>query len=425
MKKILFIGDLRSAHNYGAVATSEAMIRMIDELCSLCEVKYLDFRSLYNPTPPNGFPPYSYHNRKHLKNRIAKYVPEIVKRGIKKTINLFTIMKSVSHDYYPYKFCQYNDYYLAMQNGRIMQYEKKMLEWADIVLINGEGNIVHGTNNEGKYRMGARYILFMAWLAKTKFNLPTLMVNHTVDPANCNAFEMIENIYPLLDKVYVREKLSLDVLANHGVTNAEFVPDALFAYHPDFDSWKPTPFLCKEIDFSKPYICVGDSSGFKNAYSGVPWNVPAVIKKLVNELQTICPQIVFVSGNTDLEFIRKMGIVGLDINNCPYEDLIQVLHRASIFISGRWHASILSCIASTPILLWGSDSHKTRSLYPLMDYKYRFFEVSSLPVNISEIVFEAKKILNESDIIKKQFREKVHEYSSMAKRNVAILKEFL
>ena len=41
-----------------------------------------------------------------------------------------------------------------MQKGLCLQYEKRMLEWADIVYINGEGNIVNGTDRYGKYRMG-------------------------------------------------------------------------------------------------------------------------------------------------------------------------------------------------------------------------------------------------------------------------------
>ena len=424
MKKVLFIGDLRSADNYGAVATSEAMINIIGSIERPFDVKYIDYRSLYYPTPPNGFLSYVKSNNLSLKRKIVRCMPLSMKKSIKKILG-FLKGKRSAQDYYPYKYNQYEDYYSSMMNGSIMQYEKKMLEWADIVIINGEGNIVHGTDSNGKYRMGARYILFMAWMAKTKYNLPTLMVNHTVDPDNCNAFEMIEHIYPLLDKVFVREKLSIGILEKHGVTNVEFVPDALFTFSPDFNNWQPSGYLCDKIDFSKPYICLGDSSGFKNAYSSVPWNVPTVLNELVKALKGICPQIVFVSGNTEMEYVDKMGIAGVNIDNCPYEDLIQILHRATLFISGRWHASILSCIAKTPILLWGSDSHKTRSLYPLMEYKYRFFEVSTLPVNIPELVEEAKRIIADGENIKKTFSQKVSEYSVLERRNGEILKGYV
>ena len=44
---MLFIGDLRSADNYGAVATSEAMINIIGSIERPFDVKYIDYRSLY------------------------------------------------------------------------------------------------------------------------------------------------------------------------------------------------------------------------------------------------------------------------------------------------------------------------------------------------------------------------------------------
>lgn len=43
MKKVLFIGDLRSADNYGAVATSEAMINIIGSIERPFDVKYIDY----------------------------------------------------------------------------------------------------------------------------------------------------------------------------------------------------------------------------------------------------------------------------------------------------------------------------------------------------------------------------------------------
>lgn len=144
MKKVLFIGDLRSADNYGAVATSEAMINIIGSIERPFDVKYIDYRSLYYPTPPNGFLSYVKSNNLSLKRKIVRCMPLSMKKSIKKILG-FLKGKRSAQDYYPYKYNQYEDYYSSMMNGSIMQYEKKMLEWADIVIINGEGNIVHGT----------------------------------------------------------------------------------------------------------------------------------------------------------------------------------------------------------------------------------------------------------------------------------------
>lgn len=421
MKKVLFIGDLRTAYNYGAIATTETLMRMIENEHYNIEIKYIDYRSLYSPTPIEGYKPLDVNfPSKTIKQRISSLLPNKVKKIIKKSLNI-----KDQTDFVPYKYNQYENYFASMQSGESLQFEKKMLEWADIVYINGEGNIVNGTDKQGKYRMGARYILFMAWVSKVKYNKPTLILNHTVDPNNTNAFEIISHVYPLLDKVYVRETLSIPLLEKYGIKNAKFVPDALWAYQPT-SNWQPSEQIKKEIDFSQPYICIGDSSGFQNAYNKVKWDVSTVLSNIVDELRKITPQIIFVDGyaggNKDINKLvrtKKLGYVNL--RNCSYHELYHVLKGANLFISGRWHASILSTIANTPILLWGSDSHKTKSLYKLLDYPYPFFEVATLPVNIDDLIATAKDILKNSEQIKKIMREKTHEYSIQTIENAKVL----
>ena len=424
MKKVLFIGDLRTAFNYGAIATTETLIQLIENEHYNIDIRYIDYRSFYNPTPLNGYASITVHPSTFRK-KISKLLPANFKKRIKRILG-FTSVKRI--DFIPYKCNQYESYFHSMMSGQSLQFEKKMLEWSDIVYINGEGNIVNGTDEQGKYRMGARYILFMAWVSKVKFNKPTLMVNHTVDPKNANAFEMISQIYPLLDKVYVRETLSQSLLKKHCI-NATFIPDALWAYQPPFHIDFPEK-IKKEINFSQPYICIGDSSGFKNNYNKVKWNVTTVLGDIIDELQKIIPQIIFVDGyaggNEEInKLIQKKHLGCVSLYNCSYHELYYVLKNASLFISGRWHASILSVLANTPILLWGSDSHKTKSLYALLDYPYPFFEISTLPVNIDELIVSVKRILNDSESIKERLQIKCHEFAISARENAKIIKQYV
>lgn len=427
MKNVLFIGDLRTAFNYGAIATTETLINLIKNEKYNINIKYIDYKSLYHPTPPAGHPTHIKTSPKRIFiKKIKSYIPHSVKKYIK---NIFRPAPIKQCDFVPYKYSQYESYFKQMEAGNILQYEKTMLEWADIIYINGEGNIVNGTDQYGKYRMGARYILFMAWVSKIKYNKTTLMVNHTVDPNNSNAFEMISHIYPYLDEVYVREPLSLPILDRYNITNGTFVPDALWAYKPS-EHWEIPDILKKEIDFSKPYICIGDSSGFRNAYNKVKWNVPTVLGNIIDELQKITPQIIFVDGysggNDDINKVIKEKHLGyVNLNNCSYHDLYHVLKRAQIFISGRWHASILSILANTPILLWGADSHKTRSLYTILDYPYPFFEVSTLPVNIEELIDTTKQIIKNKEQIKTDIHKKSMVLSEKAIQNAKILSKYV
>lgn len=429
MKNLLFIGDLRTANNYGAVATTEALDRLLKNECYDINIKYIDFRSLYHPTPVDGLETGTTNKWLVAKKKAASYLSPSLKHKIKRFVNLFSKSDNSVEDFVPYKYAQYEGYYEKMQKALCLQYEKRMLEWADIVYINGEGNIVNGTDRYGKYRMGARYILFMAWVSKVKYNHPTLMVNHTVDPNNYNAFEMISHIYPLLDKVYVREPLSIALLNQYKIHNCTFVPDALWAYRP-LTNWKPSEALKREIDFSKPYICLGDSSGIKNAYNQVKWDVFQVLSEIVDRLRGITPQIIFVDGysggNEDInELVKKKRLGRVNLNNCNYHDLYHVLEGASLFISGRWHASILCTLANTPILLWGSDSHKTKSLYTLLEYKYPFFEVATLPVNIDELIETAQVIINDSSAIQADMAMYSKRYAALAAENAKVLKDYV
>ena len=428
-KKILFIGDLREVENYGAIATTEALLELFNDELVDYELKVIKARSMYQPTPVDGFKRKSPHsnNIKYNFKRIARdLLPNKVKSCIRE-LRRGNVVDFDKHDFVPYKFSQFERYFQFMQKGEFFQYEKKLLEWADYVYINSEGNIVNGTDEYGRYRIGARYILFLAWVSKIKYSKHIVIANHTVDPRNPNAFEMISNIYPYLDKVLVREPLSIELLNKHGVFNAQFVPDALFSYKAD-SNWIPSDKLKNIVDFSKPYICIGDSSAFQKKYAPVKWNVVQVFNIIISELKKICPQIIFIDGfngeDEDVcKILEKTRINSVNLNTCNYHDLYHILQGGLIFISGRWHASILSALANTPVLLWGSDSHKTKALYPLLDYKYRFFELQSLPANIPELISEAKKIITESADIKKLLASKILDYSELSKRNATVLNE--
>jgi polysaccharide pyruvyl transferase WcaK-like protein len=419
--KILFVGDLRSVSNYGAIATTETLNNLLLSTLPDVEIKYIDHRSFHNQTPIEGW---GEKKRKDRLKRIRHIIPKPLKY-IVKNVYLAIHRKVSDKTFIPYKLSLYEEYYQKMIKGEILQYEKNMIEWADIIYINGEGNIVNGTDKYGKYRTGGLYVLFIAWISRIKYQKKTCIVNHTVDPANGDILQIISALYSNLDMVYVRETLSLDKLKSIGIDNARFVPDALFYYHPQ-NNWKPSDKLLNQIDFSQPYICIGDSSGIRNSYNQVKWNVVEVLSELIVNLKEIIPQVIFVDGyngsNSDIvSLIRKNKLGYVNLNNCSYHDLYYVLKNATIFISGRWHASILSVLAGTPILLWGSDSHKTRSLYTLLEYPYTFFEINSFPIHIDNMVNEVRKIISEKDEIKILLKNKLSYLIPRTIENVSFL----
>ena len=411
MSKILLIGDFRDCPNYGAIGTTEMLLKGIYELRD--EVKVISWRSFNNETPVNGWKQTASESIANFKYGLR---PETTKEKLQEKFNDTFLMDEYHllkrrikrargqnegfeiHKYHvPYRYEDYESFSQKFIDGQCLQYEKLMLEWADIVVINGEGSIVKGTDKNGYYHLGGLYVLFLAYLSKMIIKKETYMINHTVDPQNRDIFYIISKVYPLLDGVYVREPLSLKMLEKYcGYNNAIYVPDALFSFEPD-NLWQPNDYICSQVDFSKPYICVGDSSGFYTD-TGNLFDVEKMYDELIPKLRKLCPQVIFVVGFGKyyapvMKAIRNNHVPFLCVHNSSYIDLFHVLKKAEIFISGRWHTSILSLIAKTPILLFGSDSHKTEALYEMINYPYRFFDFRTLGLHTDDIVYEAQKIM--------------------------------
>lgn len=431
-RRILIVGDLRTAYNYGAIATTEALLKLLREFEPNMEMKMIDHRSFHGTTPDEGWPNIDYRTyyRKMYYERKNSFKGKIV--SVAKAVGIYHVLVKIRNRRYkncdsgnvPARFEDYAEFVQMILEGKTWRYERALLEWADIVVVNSEGNIVHGTDKNGYYRVGGRYVLFMEFLAKSIFHKPCYVVNHTVDPQNRDITKIISNIYPLLDGIYVREKKSLVILNEIGVHNAGYVPDALWSYDFNNDEEVKRPEGLTEFDFQKPYICLGDSSGICNQYSHVKWDVVLVYTSLIETLKKeVCPNIIFVDGyngeNDEINaVIRKNEIQTVNLNTCNYHELYYVLSRAKIFISGRWHASIIALLGHTPVLLWGSDSHKTEALYGEIDYPYEFFDVAALPLNIDRIACEANKIINDSHSEQWHLVERL---SKLAKQNNGFL----
>lgn len=439
-KKILFIGDLRICQNYGAIATTESLIKMIQKEYPMADIKYIDFRSMEHPTPPKGWDSVQNENKSPKERKryyrwfIRTFFKYLLPYGV--VVRYKRRVENTSREYIPnfsyhvpFLYKDYETWAERITRGEVFQYEKGLLQWADVVLINGEGNIVHGIDANGVYRHRTLYILFLAWLAKVKYQKPTCIVNHVVDPDSLDAVEIIKDVYPKLDRIVVRDPISREKLISYGINNAEYAPDALFSYIGK-NIWTQSEALKQQIDFEKPYILVGDSSGFQNAYSHIQWNIPYYMEQLIHRLQNIIPQVVFVDGyngsNGEINSVIERTHIGyVNLNNCSWEDLYQVMKGAAIFISGRWHASILSILAGTPILCFGADSHKTRSIYTILHYKYHFYETASLPIHIDELVEEACKIVNNQKEIRADIQKKTIKLREQSLQNVLCLQGFL
>lgn len=396
-KKLLFIGDLRKANNWGAQLTSTNLIEWIEERYSSWDIKYISERSWVDNTPEDGFKDTNNDEYKHIKWHLKKFLwgigfLSLIKFSKGKVVNTEDFEKlTKSDDYIPDKFEEYEIHWKKMKSGEILKYELEALTWADKVIINSEGSIVNDSKRGKRYRRSGRYNLFMAWVAKTKLMKQTMIINHTYDPKNHDIDLIAKNVYPKLDLALIRERLSIKnlekIIPDEKLSNIKFFPDFAFNSERQYEN--------KNNDLT---VCIGESAGLKS----VTWDIYYFYDEIFKFLTSKGANIIFADGNSekhrifgDLYFKYKFKWIHPSVNN--HHSLARNLRKSHFFFSGRWHASILSLVNETPVILYGSDSHKVKALSDLYDNKLPYFDIETLDQSIVNIKREMSKIIDNKD----------------------------
>lgn len=426
-KKILFVGDLRNAKNFGAIATTTALLQSIAEVAGKAKVRCLDRRYFYGRAPREGYPDYTIEyypfgtvqQQPGLKGRI--------KRAIVNQLQVWGIWGRVVDliDRIPCNWSQFEQVAQRVTEGSFLPYEKQCIEGSDLVVINAEGSIVNNIHNpHGKYRLGARYMLFIAYLAKVIYRKPTIIVNHIIDPDNSDIIDVIKRLYPRLDAVCVRDEISLRRLYEWGCTRAEYVPDALFGWNPDaeikrFRGWD-------RVGLQRPLVCLGDSA----ATPHVTWDVERFYGDLVRRLQGLGMTVVMVDGNTSASsklsrVCEDTGIVRITPFNTSFEELADVFRESAVFFSGRWHASILATLVGTRSILYGTDSHKAEVLHAMVSAHGRFHPIDQIHEKIDEVVESIQAAVVSRETTLRQLTEVAENFRANSKRYGQLVNELL
>ena len=78
-----------------------------------------------------------------------------------------------------------------------------------------------------------------------------------------------------------------------------------------------------------------------------------------------------------------------------------ILANAMLFVSGRYHPSILASLGGTPCIFLGSSAHKMHSLQKLLEYEYiREFPVHPSNKEMDEMLELAKSHLNHGEALR-------------------------
>lgn len=292
----------------------------------------------------------------------------------------------------------------------------------DLVVIDANGDFVLKEK-----RFGMTSGLALLEIAK-KFKKKIAILNTMIsDPSNGKRDkEMVEYL------INTAEKCDLIVLRDYESVNVlnELVKDVNTAMIPDLLFYRFNDFSCEAImnnlpnngnyllpanesddkyfdklNFDCDYICItGGAQITKRSRNAVESYC-----YLVNILKDIDIPIYLIptcSGDKFLYQVSDKAGVPIIPSNIPAFAGGLILANAKLFISARYHPSILASFGGTPTIFIEADSHKMSSLQPLLGYPdIRLFSAPPSEAECEEIYKLAKTYLSDYEIMSRSIKD--------------------
>jgi polysaccharide pyruvyl transferase WcaK-like protein len=431
-RSICYISDNRTGLNWGAKATSIALHSILSEKYSINStifnnyktkdyyLGYLFFEKYHFIAPHKKFNFriwelfILYLIRISLRLKIARSI-DLRSKEIEKNISFFLKFKSKFKD---------------------LIYLDDCIKNCDEIVINGEGDMILSGE-----RKTLNFLLTLIGIGHF-YGKKLHFINAMISPCPINGIDesTLNQCIIALQKcrtIQFRESESIEFLREKAPNiNASLVPDALFTWESkinklptnllfDGDIFLPHTYekLYGTFDFQKPYICISGSSiaprinkiDIINSYK-------ELIFTLKNEF--IGYTIFLIIPCSGDKFLIEVGSL-TQTQVIPIETNIvigtKILANARLYISGRYHPSIMASLGGCPIISFNSNSHKMIGLQKLLEYKT--ITHFSLPLNnqdISTVLETAKKFMQNNDV-RTQIHQTVKKLSDDTTENTTLL----
>lgn len=240
----------------------------------------------------------------------------------------------------------------------------------DELWMNGEGDLIMGYS-------GTLWRTLLTMSIAQKLGKPTVLVNSILSaPSSMSAVpEVIEGVGQVLAKcsaVIYRDPTSLDLNnAWFPGVSASWLPDALFAW-ADFGTHQRSPAygpdteglplaLQSMLRQDANIVSISGSSVMRSLTSDRAQHLSEYIRNLKSH--SLEPVLVATSDEDAwLEIVAEDNQIPFVPARLPLRSGMELLAASRVFVSGRYHPSILAACVGTPLVTFGSNSHKTLSL---------------------------------------------------------------
>lgn len=417
-QKVLFVADNRNRENWGCRATSIALKEIIASQSDIEYTIYGDITGSYNPALIHGYTKWMrlyklFYNAFPLIRRVFKLFD-------KADVISSTVKNSLKR------------YRKAIKVNKFIKDLDNQIKEVDAVVVNGEGTFIFSTPN----RYDTIFYLLILKVAqdygKRTYLLNAMFSDSPTSKRNISLLSETKQIFEKCSMVTARDPLSYDYCKTNIVKSVKYVPDALFTWdkHLQYNNvCMNYPFATiafpemdnKWISYNKPYLCLsGSSLAARNPIEAASayYDLAIALNRYV--LQTII--VSTCSGDAFLERVaKKAGLPYVSVQTNILSGM-SILGNASVFVSGRWHPSILASLSGTPCVFLGSNSHKTLAIQVMLGYK-EAKEYSAIPNSreITCIVQDAIQAVEKEPSLRKCVTKKIEELSIKATNGNNIL----
>ena len=433
---IVYVGDNRNRLNYGCRATSTALSELLSVNNKIVGRIHGNFRNtdtrkiFYSPILGS----YIYKfcaRRKHwpiFKEVLIDIIHIRRKMKVSFTSNDFISMDFENSINKLLKCLPAND---ILKECDLRQYD------FDALVVNGEGSFIFSQN---PWRESLVEAMFMYWakkMGKKVFFLNGMFSGSPNHELNMSTISLMRPLFETIDLVGVREEQSL-AFAKKYFPNATIAlyPDALFTWYKYINDGYSinngkyfigmtgaTDESFVAYNFDQDYICISGSSSeqiTKDRKFAIK-TYCALICKLQKELKL--KVIIVIPCEID-NFLLEVGkitnspIITVDT---PVLAAGKILANARVYITGRYHPSILASLGGTPCVFMNSNSHKNMSLQQTLEYDNPH-EYNSIPTEdeINKIIYEAKSLISKGNLLRAKIRNRSVVLSKEAEKMSAL-----
>jgi polysaccharide pyruvyl transferase WcaK-like protein len=291
---------------------------------------------------------------------------------------------------------------------------------ADLLIIDGDGDIILSTPP----RRQTLFLLAMIELG-VRLKKKTFLVNSMISDCpssgrNKTTLAAAKRLFPLCQAVALRDAESLQYVQQEiPQANACLIPDSMFSWFSLYENHSSAPplngdFLLPypekdeywgKLDFSQPYICIGGGA----AAGSQPDIAVQTYARLIDHVSNLGYRVCLTENDSPDSFLQKLAReknLGIVPANAPILMCGAVLANARLFISGRYHPSILASLGGTPCIFLATHAHKMGSLSRLLEYDLdRQFNTFPDESEIKEIVSLAKNYLDQGEILRTKIKK--------------------